>query len=140
MSDAVADLVGGEGDSVEARGAEAVDGAAGDGDGQVGPERGLAGDVAAGGAFGIGAADIDVLDFAGFEFGAFDSVFDRVAGKRRAVGHVEAAALGFREPRASCRNDYRLTHVVLRTGSFRCNGGTLSDRFQGKATVRARQE
>jgi len=57
------DLVGGERDGVEARGAEAVDRAAGDRDRQVGPEGGLAGDVAAGCAFRVGAAEIDVTSF-----------------------------------------------------------------------------
>ena len=68
-------------------------------DRHVGPERGLAGDVAAGGAFRVGAAEIDVLDFFRVELGALDSVLDGMAAEGRAVGHVETATHRFGEAR-----------------------------------------
>ena len=52
--------------------------------------------LAAGGAFGVGAAHDHVLHFSGVDAGALDGVLDRVATQGGAVGHVEGAlpALG----------------------------------------------
>jgi hypothetical protein len=51
----------------------------------------LASDVCAGCAFGRSASEDDVINLGGLNASAFDRVFDRVAGKRCAVGHVESA-------------------------------------------------
>ena len=61
--DAGADALIGDGDGLKARGAEAVDGGAGDFDGQAGAQSGHAGDVPALLAFGLRAAEDDVVDF-----------------------------------------------------------------------------
>ena len=58
-----ADAEIGEGDGFKAGGAEAIDGDAGDFNGQAGAEGGHAGDVVALLAFGLGAAEDDVVDF-----------------------------------------------------------------------------
>ena len=58
----------------------------------------LAGDVAAGRAFGIGAAQHHVLDVAGIDAGALDGVADDVAAHVGAMREVEGAAHG------SCRS------------------------------------
>ena len=105
-------IIAGEGDGVEAGRAEAVDRAAGDGNGQVGPESGLAGDVAAGRAFGIGAAHDHVLDFGRIELGALDGGLHHVSAHRRAVSHVEGTAPGLAERRSCGRYDDGFGHGV----------------------------
>ena len=70
-------VVGGHGDGLQARGAEAVDGHAGGGDRQAGQQGRLAADVA--GAVGA-VAEIEVLDVVLVEPGALDGVLDGVGG------------------------------------------------------------
>jgi hypothetical protein len=64
------DALRGQGDGLQARGAEAVDGHARDGDGAAGGQRDLARDVHAGGAFGVGAAHDHVFHLGGVDAGA----------------------------------------------------------------------
>ena len=104
------DLLRRHGDGLQAGGAEAVDRGAGGGDRAAGPDRRVARDVHAGGAFGLGAAHEDVFDFGRIDAGVGDGVLDGVAAHHRAMGHVEAAAHGFGEPGARGRNDDGFFH------------------------------
>jgi hypothetical protein len=61
------DALGRSGDGLQAGGAETVDGHAGRGDGAAGAQGDLARDIAAGGAFRIGAAYQHVFHFARFD-------------------------------------------------------------------------
>ena len=81
-------------DRLQARGAEAVDGLAGRGHRQPGADGALAGDVAAGGALGIGRAHHHVLDIARLDAGALDGVGDDVPAHVGAMGQVEGTAYG----------------------------------------------
>ena len=109
------DAAGGERDRLQARGAEAVDGLRRRRHRQAGADGALAGDVAAGGAFGVGAAHHHVLDVAGLDAGALDGVGDHVAAHVGAVGEVEGAAHGSADRRAGGGDDDGVDHGV---GSF----------------------
>ena len=105
-----------ERDRLQAGRAEAVDGRAARRHRQPGPDRRLARDVVAGRAFRQRAADEHVLDLAGLDAGALDGVLDHVAGKRRAVGVVEGAAIGLADRRAGGRDDDGVGHGRLLPG------------------------
>ena len=84
------DLVGGHGDGLESRRAEAVDGGAGHGDGQAGAEESHPRHVVALRPVGLGAAHDHVLDFAFVELRDFpERVLDAVSGEVVRPGHVE---------------------------------------------------
>src|SRR5437868_4358684 len=80
--------------------AEAVPGAAAGRDRQAGAQRDLACDVAAGRAFGRGAAHQHVVDERTFDAGALDGRLDGMAAQGCAVGHVESALPALGERRA----------------------------------------
>ena len=111
------DAVGRERDRLQARRAEAVDGLARGGHRQAGADGALAGDVAAGGALGVGAAHHHVLDVARIDAGALDGVGDHVAAHVGAVGEVEGAAHGSADRRAGGGYDDGVDHGVA---SFLC--------------------
>jgi hypothetical protein len=73
-------------------------------------QRGLARDVAAGGAFGIGAAEHHVLDFVRRQTGAPDRLDEHVAAHGGAVRHVQRALPGFRQARAGAGYDDGVLH------------------------------
>ena len=81
--------------------------------GQAGADRDLAGDVPAGRAFGLGAADDHVLDFARLDLRALERGVHHVAAHLRAVGQVERAAPALAERRARGGNDDGVCHVGL---------------------------
>ena len=108
-----ANAVGGQGDGLQAGAAEAVDGHAGDGVGQSGAQGGLASHVAAGFAFGHGAAEDDVFDAVlgcrvAVEQGADDDGGE-VVGARVAQG----AARGFADGGAEAIDDDGFWHGSL---------------------------
>ena len=109
------DAVGGERDRLQARRAEAVDGLRRRRHRQAGADGALAGDVAAGRAFGIGAAHHHVLDVARIDAGALDGVGDHMPAHVGAVGEVEGAAHGSADRRAGGGDDDGVDHGV---GSF----------------------
>ena len=107
------DALRGQRDGLQAGRAEAVDCHARGGNGQAGAQSGLAGDVGAGGAFGVGAAHDDVVDFGALNAGALDGMFDRVATQCGAMGHVERALPALGERGAGGGNDNGGCHDEL---------------------------
>jgi hypothetical protein len=101
---------GGVGHGLQAGGAEAVDGGAGDALRQSGAQRRLAGHVAAGGAFRITAAQDHVLDAVRVHAGALDGGPDGVGGQGGALGDVEFAAPGLGERGARGGDDDGFSH------------------------------
>jgi hypothetical protein len=99
------------GDGLQAAAAEAVDGDTAHGDGQASAQRDLAGDVAAGGAFGRGAAHQHVFNGTGVDAGALHGVLHGVATQGGAVGHVEGALPALGQGGAGGGNDDGVAHV-----------------------------
>src|SRR5690606_14298811 len=94
------DPVGGQGDGLQAGGAEAVDRQAGRGDRQAGADGRQTGHVLALRAFVEGGAEDDVLDLGRINAGTLHGVPDDESGHVDAVGVVERAAVGLAEPGA----------------------------------------
>ena len=103
----VEDLVGGHRDGLQAGGAEAVDGRAGDRPRQSGPNPRDAGDVHALLAFRITAADDHVFNLGRIELRhAFEHRLDAVGDQVVRPRQVERAAERFRQRRSqTCDND-----------------------------------
>ena len=102
------DRAGGAVDRLQAGGAEAVDGGAGDAVGQAGEQRRHPRHVAVVLARLVGGAEVDVVDPLGVDAGALDHGGDRVrgqvvgadAGERAAVGaHRRAHRVDYDRPR-----------------------------------------
>ena len=104
------DPLGGDGDRLEAGGAEPVHRHRAHGHGQAGPESGLAGDVVPGGPFRHRAAYDDVLHLARVHAGPLDGVLDDVAGEGGAVRQVERAAVRLADRGPGGRDDHRVCH------------------------------
>src|SRR5215470_1390149 len=114
------DLVGGHGDGLEPRRAEAVDGGAGHADGKAGAEERDARHVVALGAVGLGAAHDHVLDLTLVELGNLTQrVLDAMGGEVVRAGHVERPPERLGERGAGAGDDDSLSH----RGSFLGSAG-----------------
>ncbi len=91
-----ADALIGDRDGFEARGAEAIDGGAGNFDGKAGAQSGHAGDVEALLALGLGAAEDDVVDVGFVEAGTLSKAPLNAVAARSSGRVVESAPLGAR--------------------------------------------
>lgn len=120
---AAANALGGKGDSLQAGGAEAVDGHRGGFDGETGAERGDARDVHALLAFGHGAAENDVVDLFGVDGrNAGEDFFYGESGKIVGAGGAERAFVGAAYGSAYRGNDYGFWHGDLAGGTERRKG------------------
>src|SRR5215831_16746357 len=105
------DLMGGHGDGLEPRRAEAVDGGAGHGDGEAGAEERDARHVVALGAVGLGAAHDHVLDLTLVELGNLTQrVLDAMGGEVVRPGHVERPPERLGERGTGAGDDDSLSH------------------------------
>ena len=95
------DALGSQRYGLQTRGAKTVDGHAAHGDGAIGHQGDLAGDVGAGRALGVGATHDDVFNVGSVNASPSDGVFDRVATQSGAMGHVESTAPAFGQGCAS---------------------------------------
>ncbi|MNY08080.1 hypothetical protein D3C86_1409130 [compost metagenome] len=107
------DLLGGGGDSHQARGALPVQGLAAHAGGQAGRQCGHAAQVPAGGAGRHGGAHHQVFDFAGFDTGTLHGCANGVAGHARRFQVVERASKGFGDRRAGGGKDDSFTHFQM---------------------------
>ncbi|MCY1413850.1 hypothetical protein D9M71_292870 [compost metagenome] len=106
------DLVGGDGDRLQARGTEAVEGHAGRTDAQARQHRDIAPDIETLGAFvGTGANDA-VLDACRIDTGARQQGIDAVCRHVVRAGHVEFAAKGFGQAGPHAVDDHHFTHGI----------------------------
>ena len=103
----VLDVVGGQGDGVEARRAVALDRGAARRDGQAGEQAGEAGEVA--GAVGA-VAEVDVLDGFGLDARLRHRVADGVGRHGHRWGDVEPAPTRLGESGAGVADDHGFTH------------------------------
>ena len=108
---------------LQARGALAIDGGAADRDRQTGAQRGLARDVAAGGALLHGSAHHHVLDFLRIELGALDGVLNGMAEQGCAFGGVQRATIGLSDRRAGGGDDNGFGHERPPVASCSCSDG-----------------
>ncbi len=94
------DLLGGDRDRHQTRGALPVDRHAGDAGRKAGAQRALAGDVAAGRALLQRRAHHDVVDLGAVDMGAVQRLGDGMSAERLGMGVVERAAIGLADRRA----------------------------------------
>ena len=106
----VQNLLCGGGDGHHAGRALSVERHAGDGLRQPGAQRGLTGDVGAGGTLLQRGTDDDVVDFARSNPGAFYCFRDGMAGQRLSLGVVERAAVGTADGRTGGGHDDGAAH------------------------------
>ena len=106
------DLVGGNGDRLQARRAEPVEGHAGGADAQARQHRDVATDVVALGAFVGAGADDAVLDAGRVDTGARQQRIDTVGRHVVRAGHVELAAKGFGQAGPHAVDDHHFTHGI----------------------------
>ncbi|SII95927.1 Uncharacterised protein [Mycobacteroides abscessus subsp. abscessus] len=116
------DLLRGGGDRHEARGALAVDGHAGDRDGQSRPQTRLTADVRRLAALLEGRADDDVINLGAFDTGAFDGVGDRVSGELLGLSVVERTAVGPPDRGSGGGDDDGIDHGVAPSKAVRWGG------------------
>ena len=114
--------VGGVGDRLQARGAEAVDRGARSRGRATGSKRRVAGHVMAGGAFRRGAAKEHVFNGSGFDAGAFERALDGVTGHGDAMGVIQGAAARFGQGSTGSRDDNGFAHGFLRFVLASCCG------------------
>ena len=115
---AAADSLGGEGDRLEARSAEAVDGDGRDIDRQTGPQCGDSGHVHSLLRLGHGAPHDDVFDFAGLQSGSAPYGFRDGRGSQVVGSGVSQGALsGFPDGSPDGADDYSLLHGSALSGS-----------------------
>ena len=107
------DAAGRKGNGLQARGAKTVDHGAAHADGQAGAHGRLAADIAAGGAFGVAAAQHHVFDQGRVNAGALHRSADGKGGQLRARRDIELPTVGFGQRRTRCRNDDGFTHACL---------------------------
>ena len=105
------DAAGGGGNRLQARGAVAGDGGAGDGEGQLGAQHGLAAQVAALETVGVAAAQDQVLDHGGVHARALHRSLDRESGQLCSRCHVEFAAVRLGQRGTGGRNDNGFAHA-----------------------------
>ena len=93
-------------DRLQAGGAKAVHGHAGNSDRAAGTQGDLACNVVARCAFGVGTAHDHVIDFTSLNAGAGNSVLHGMAAQRSAMRHVESALPAFGQRGAGGGNNY----------------------------------
>jgi hypothetical protein len=104
------DPIGRHGGGGQARAAIAVDGHAGRGVRESGPERRGAGDVVARGPFGQATAHEHILHLAPLDAGALYNGLEHMAGHRDPMGEVQRPARGFGDPRPAIADHCNVTH------------------------------
>ncbi|MNK89179.1 hypothetical protein D3C87_1091790 [compost metagenome] len=106
------DLVGGNGDGLQARRAETVEGHAGGADAQPRKHRDVATDVVALGAFIGAGADDAILDTGRVDAGTRQQGVDAMRGHVVRTGLVELAAKGFGQAGPHAVDDHHFTHGI----------------------------
>ena len=117
------DAAGRHRNGLQARGTEAVDGSAGDADGQPRAHDGLARDVAPGSAFRIAAAEDGVLDLARIDARTLDGRAHRKGRQGRTGRDVEFAAMGLGQGGTRSGYDDGFPHHGILLEGW-CNGET----------------